>query len=62
MKEVRNKYGKKFIVPVGDFDQHIHKVTYTRSHKLQMRQVNAEAAKVHAQEESKGAPIPGISG
>ena len=62
MKEVRDKRGQKKIVPVGAYDQHIHKITYVRSHKVMMRQANAEAAKVHAMEEQKGAPVPGVNG
>lgn len=62
MKEVRTKRGQKIVQAVGDFDQHTHKVTYVRSHKIKMRQASAEAAKVHAMDAQNASPIPGISG
>lgn len=60
MKWVRNKRGQKYATPLGDFDQHVHEVKYVRSHRLKMRQANAEAAKVHAAEAQKEAFPSGI--
>lgn len=68
-KTVVVKKGKRFIReehPVlgknSDVqDNHVHKVRYLKSVKIQGREVNQEALKAQVHFESKGAPVPGIN-
>lgn len=60
----RTKKNGKWVqspIPLNDYDDHTHEVTYVQSHKIQAREINIEAAAVIARVAQKGAPIAGVT-
>lgn len=59
-KQVKGKW-VQVSIPVNDYDDHTHDVTYLQSHKVQARRANLEATKVIAANAQLGAPPAGAS-
>lgn len=51
---------KTVIVPINDYDNHTHKVTYLRSTEVKQRVINTEAVQVETHWGSHAAPPPEV--
>lgn len=63
MKQERRRVKGKWTVvdvPLNDYDDHTHEITYYRSDTVKMRTTNPQAAQLMANEAQKGAPVPGV--